>query len=48
MEKQIELKAIYTPEEVRTSSNNMLCIVTYEPLPENVQKEIEELLAVAL
>ncbi len=48
MEKQIELNAIYTPEEVRTSSNNMMCVVTYEPLPKDIQKEIEELLAVAL
>ena len=45
MEKQIELNAIYTPEEVRTSSNNMMCVVTYEPLPKDIQKEIEELLA---
>ncbi|MBC7740996.1 MAG: hypothetical protein H7061_02285 [Bdellovibrionaceae bacterium] len=48
METQIELEAVYTPEEVRTSSNNMMCIVTYEPLSDEKQKEIEELLKVAM
>lgn len=32
--------------ELRTSSNNMLCLVTYEPLPKEEQEEIEQLLAV--
>lgn len=48
MEKQIELNAVYTPEVLRSSSNNMMCIVTYEPLPQDLQNEIEELMAVAL
>lgn len=48
MENQSELNAIYTPQEVRTSSNNMMCVVTYEPLPYDLQDEIEVLLAVAM
>ena len=47
-ENQAELTALHTPEELRSSSNNMMCVVTYEPLPKDVQSEIEELLAVAL
>ena len=48
MDNQIELNAVYTPEVVRTSSNNMLCVVTYESLPADEQSEIEVILAVAL
>ena len=33
---------------MRTSSNNMLCLVEYEPLPENVQSELEKTLKVAI
>ena len=41
------LDRVHELEEGRTSSNNMLCIVTYEPLPEEVQEQMEKLLAVA-
>jgi len=37
---------VHTPQELRTSSNNMLCVVTYEPQSDEVQTELEELLAV--
>lgn len=35
-------------DEGRTSSNNMLCVVTYEPLPEEIQAEVDKILAVAM
>lgn len=38
---------IYSGEEIRTSSNNMMCIVTYEPLPQEQQEEIDLILQVA-
>lgn len=48
MELQTEVTGeVHTPQELRTSSNNMLCIVTYEPTTVEEQAEIEELLAVA-
>jgi hypothetical protein len=40
-------KKLQELEQGRTSSNNMLCLVPYEPLPESVQEEIEEILSVA-
>lgn len=43
----IELAYKVTEAELRTSYNNMLCVVTYEPLPQEVQEEIEQLMAVA-
>ena len=47
MEKRIEtVGKVYELDEGRTSSNNMLCVVTYEPLPEDVQVEVDQILAV--
>ncbi len=43
----LEIEYSVTEAELRTSYNNMLCIVTYEPLPKEVQAEIEQLMAVA-
>jgi hypothetical protein len=37
----------YTQEELRTSSNNMLCTVVYEPLTNEEQEEINQVLQVA-
>jgi hypothetical protein len=33
--------------ELRTSSNNMMCVVTYEPITEEEQSELNEILQVA-
>jgi hypothetical protein len=46
MPKQTE-QPQYSKEELRTSSNNMLCTVTYEPLPQEQQEEVEHILQVA-
>lgn len=40
-------EASYTQEELRTSYNNMLCTVVYEPLSTDEQEEINEILQVA-
>ena len=48
MEKILENElTVHTPEALRTSSNNMLCVVTFEPLSPSEQEEVEALLAVA-
>ena len=36
-----------TEQEVRWSKDNMMCIVSYEPLPEAIQVEIEKILETA-
>ena len=40
-------EVVYSPEELRTSSNNMLCTVVYEPLPQDQQEEVDLILQVA-
>lgn len=40
-------RVCYTQEELRTSSNNMLCTVVYEPLTNEEQEEINQVLQVA-
>lgn len=45
--KSIAEKVTYSNEELRTSSNNMMCTVTYEPLPQDQQEEVEQILKVA-
>lgn len=47
MESNLLEGATYTALELRTSSNNMMCVVTYEPLPKELQEEIEKILKVA-
>lgn len=38
---------VYSQEELRTSYNNMLCTVVYEPLTTEEQEEINQVLKVA-
>jgi hypothetical protein len=40
-------QTVYSSEELRTSYNNMLCTVSYEPLPTEQQDEIDQILQVA-
>ena len=42
-----EQTPVYTPEQLRTSSNNMLCTVVYEPLTTKEQNEVDQILKVA-
>lgn len=38
---------VYTPEELRTSYNNMLCTVVYETLTLEEQQDVDQILKVA-
>lgn len=46
-EKTQQEEIVYSSEELRTSSNNMLCTVKYEDLTEEQQGEVDQILQVA-